>query len=818
MSALPDPFDPFSREVLEFADVVALFRPLLSGSLSLPALDAVEPRTDAALIRSDLQLVREAAQYLTLNPRPVLAGLADPRPVLERIRIEGVSCSGSEIYSLIQVAKAATDWRGLFGGAGLEGLQWLASNLADLRDLVAGLAGKILPDGSLDSSASATLAAIRRSMGRLERELHLTLEKLLRRLGQEQILQEELIALRNGRFVVPVRSEKRKTVQGIVHGVSSSGASVYVEPLETVTLNNELVELSDRETAEIRRILGEFTGWLRDHRQELLDAAATLSELDLAFAKAEFARQWDACLPEFSGSWELRLRDARHPLLEKTLQAAGRRAIPLTLDLTPPRTLMVISGPNTGGKTIALKTAGIAALMAQAGLPVLAREACLPVFTRVLADIGDQQSIAQSLSTFSAHIRNIQSMVEITEGRDLVLLDEIGASTDPQEGTALAIAILEHFRVRGCMALVATHHSRLKAYAAETPEAVNAAMDFDEATLAPSYRILAGLPGKSCGLDIARRLGLDDSIVHKARELMDPADVQASALIGALHAKRSELEAGLEEARRQTQELEALKIRIAQQAASERRSKLRELDEKLEHTLREYDQQFKQAIDEMRQRLEREGKPARSLANSGRKAASLRRGAREEWNTQVLGSSAPPAAREEDGTAPQQPAVGDQVQVRNFSMPGAIVAINEGGDIEVEVGRLRFRVPKDDVRVLGRRQQSFPDSERLRFGGPERSHFTSKGLEAGAAIEGERPAELKVIGQTAEEARETVDKFLDDAFLAGRFKCRIVHGHGKGVLKSTLRTMLASHPHVERFSPAPQSEGGDGATIVELKR
>ena len=800
MNALPESVDPFSRDVLEFAGVVELFRPLLTGGLSHPALAAIEPRTDVASIRAALRLVREAVQYMELSPRPSLAGLTDPRPILDRIRIEGVSCSAAEIFFIVEIARAAAGWRKLFADTRQAGLNALAQSLPDLGDLVAALDGKILPDGSVDSSASPALAAIRRSIKRLERDLHASLEKLLSRFGQDEILQETLITLRNGRFVLPVRAERRKTVQGIVHGASSSGASVYIEPIETVPLNNELVELEEREAAEIRRILAEFTGILRGRRQELLEITNRLSELDLTFAKAEFARQWNACLPEFSESRELRLSEARHPLLDRTLRRAGRQPVPLELELIPPHTIMVISGPNTGGKTVAMKTAGVAALMAQAGLPVLAREARLPVFTRVLADIGDQQSISQSLSTFSAHIRNIQSMVEAAEGCELVLLDEIGGSTDPQEGSALAIAILERFRTRGCMVLVSTHHSRLKSYAAETLETVNAAMDFDEATLAPTYRILAGLPGKSSGIDIAQRLGMDDAIIRKARELMDPADAQASALIASLHARHSEFEAQIEDLHRQKRELEELKTRLAKQTAVERQAKLRELDQRLEHTLREYGEQFKHAIEEMRRQLAQEGKPARSLSKPVRKAESLRRDARDAWNSQVLETGVPPAAPEEVENQPEA-GVGDQVQVQNFSTPGIVTAIREGDEIEVEVGRLRLRIRKDDARVLGRAQTASLD----RFAGS-------------VALGAEPPVEINVIGQTAEEAREKVDKFLDSAFLSGRFKLRIVHGHGKGVLKNSLREMFASHPHVETFYPAPQREGGEGATIVELRK
>ncbi|HLI30822.1 MAG TPA: Smr/MutS family protein, partial [Terriglobia bacterium] len=754
----------------------------------------------AARIRNGLQLVREAGQYLTLGPRPSLAGLGDPRAILERIQIEGASCSAAEILCVVEVARAASAWRTLFVDTGLASLDALAQSLPDLREVSAALGGKILPDGRVDSSASPALAAIRRAIERLERELHSSLEKLLHRLGQDQILQEELITLRNGRFVMPVRAEKRKSVLGIVHGASSSGASVYVEPLETVPMNNELVELEEREAAEIRRILAEFTGILRSRRQDLMDATATLSELDLAFAKAEFARRWNACLPELCESWELELQNARHPLLELTLRAAGCEPVPLTLDLAPPHRIMVISGPNTGGKTVALKTAGMAALMAQAGLPVLATVARLPVFTRVLADIGDQQSISQSLSTFSAHIRNIQSMLNATESRDLVLLDEIGGSTDPQEGSALAIAILERFRAQGCMVIVSTHHSRLKSYAAETPEALNAAMDFDEVTLAPTYHILAGLPGKSSGIDIAQRLGLDGGIIHKARELMDPADAQASALIASLHSRQAELDARLGEVRRQAQEIEEMKAGLAWQAAAERQAKLRELDERLERTLREYDQQFKQAIEEIRRQLAQEGKPARSLAKGGRKAESLRRDAREEWNAQVLETAGPPAVPGEAGNQ-MAAAVGDHVQIQNFSTPGIVTAIRDGDQIEVEVGRLRLCVAKNEVRVLGRGQTA-----------------SSGWFESSSTLTAEPPTELNVIGRTAEEAREQVDKLLDEAFLAGRFKLRIVHGHGKGVLKHSLRKMFASHPHVETFYAAPPREGGEGATIVELKK
>jgi DNA mismatch repair protein MutS2 len=456
---------------------------------------------------------------------------------------------------------------------------------------------------------------------------------------------------------------------------------------------------------------------------------------------------------------------------------------------------MIISGPNAGGKTVALKAVGIAALMAQAGIPVPADEVKLPLFGRVLADIGDQQSIAANLSTFSAHVTNIQAMAEVVGQNDLVLLDEIGASTEPNEGAALAVAILEHFRQRGAMTVVTTHHSRLKAYAAETAEAVNAAMEFDEATLEPTYRLLVGLPGKSSALDIAARLGLKPSIVEKARSLLHPADAEAAALVAGLHQQRTEMERKLEALEVQKQEQEKRREQLERQFQQDRRAKLRELDSRLDDTLRQYAKTWEQSLEELR----RQAAPPKVVTRGERKAAGLVREAREEWNSQVL------EALGEAAPTPQEPpvvrlmAVGDRVQLRNISTPGTVTALLEGGQVEVAVGQLKMRVGKEEVRPL------LPGGAVA----PEAAVATSRNEEV--------PEEFNVIGNTAEEARERVDKYLDQAFLAGRSRLRIIHGHGKGILRKTLHEMFTHHPHVEKFYLAPPQEGGSGATIVELK-
>jgi DNA mismatch repair protein MutS2 len=790
--------DRFSREVLEFPAVLGLLRGYISGPISAPFLDSVEPHTRIDLIRNELERAREAREYLRESPKPTLGNLRDPRPLLEKLRIEGATLEALEIFALTGLARAALEIQRLFAKCSLPRLEELARSLADFRDLVTELDGKIHPDGSVDSSASPELARIRRAIERLRVEVQALLERLLRRFSQEGVLQDAVVTLRNDRFVIPVRVEEKRRVQGVIHGASSSGATVYLEPMDTLPLNNELVELQDREVAEIQRILGEFSRKLRERRDDLFRATEILSELDLAFAKAEFARQYDACIPEFSSDRTLLLRDARHPLLEKALRAQGRSPVPLSIELKPPKIMMIVSGPNTGGKTVALKTLGSAVLMAQAGIPVPASEFKLPLFRCVLADIGDQQSIAANLSTFSAHVTNIQRMAEVAGGKDMVLLDELGTSTEPNEGAALAVAILEHFRQRGALTLVTTHHSRLKAYAAETPEALNAAMEFDELTLQPTYRLLSGLPGKSSALDIAQRLGLEPSIVEKARTILHPADAEAAALIAGLHQQKAELERQVGLLAQQGKEQEARQIELENRFEQQRRAKLKDLDARLEQTLRENERRWESMIEQLRAQLEaaKAPKPSKGL---DRKKASLKREVREEWNTQVLEAIGGAATAPAEPSPPRPLAVGDQVQVANLSSLGTVMALPDDDQADIAVGHLHMRLPRSEVRRV--------------------VHGGTTAPRAAVAVRGsdETPAELNVIGDTAELARERVDKFLDEAYMAGRFRLRVIHGHGKGILRKSLHEMFTSHPHVEKFYLAPPHEGGAGATIVELK-
>lgn len=803
--------DRFSLAALEFDGVLAILAEFLSGPISAAHLNQLAPSTDADRIREDLARVGEARRYASASARPAFGSLGDPQAVFDKLAIEGLSCESFEILALTYLARAAQDLRGAFES--YPRLDNLVAALPDFRHLLGELEGKIALDGSVESSASPELARVRRNIERLRHEIQITIERLLSRLSRAGVAQDEIITIRNDRLVIPIRAGEKRRVDGIVHGMSASGGTLYLEPLETVPLNNELVEMEDRELAEVRRILGELTERLRDRRHDLSQAAAILAEVDLVFAKAEFARVYDCCLPEIAPGGPLELEEARHPLLEKALRAQGRKPVPLTLRLDPSQKVLVISGPNTGGKTVVLKTVGLSALMAQSGLPVPALIARLPVFGRVLADIGDLQSIAESLSTFSAHITNIRRMAEAAGPGDLVLIDELGGSTDPEEGAALAVAILDHFRGRGTLAVVTTHQSRLKAYAAETPGAVNAAMEFDDRTLQSTFRLLVGLPGKSSGLSVAERLGLPLSIVERARTLVAPEEREVSALVETLHRERAEVERKLRQSEFERQELETRRRELERQYQAERRERLQNLSRRLEEALKRESRRWESALEEIRSELRAQA--ARSLSQNQsrtqfkrleqrleRLPAAIAGEARESWKSeveQVLGPEEIPAAEfavAVDGV----PRAGDTVQVEGMPAPGSVIAISDG-EIEVEVGRLRMRVEPSRVRVLLRKTAGLTSATRA----------------APVLSREEAPAEINVIGRTAEEAREQVDAFLDHAFVARRFRLRVVHGHGKGILRRTLHEMFGSHPHVEKFYAAPQNEGGTGATIVELK-
>ncbi len=801
-----------SAEVLEFEALRQLLARFVYSPQGHRGLEAVEPHTDRARLERDLAEAGEAVEYLRAAARPQPArgpsglgaairidfgGLPDVEISVQKLRIEGACLEPKEIFDLFALLDRAADVKSLLAAAAerFPRLGKRASTIGDFRGLLKDLEGKILPDGSIADHASVALGRIRREMERQKKAIQESLERFLRAHREEGVLQEEFVTIRNERFVVPVIAGQRRKLDGVIHGASSSGHTLFVEPLETIELNNELVRLGDDEAREVHRILLELTERMRVHSESIRSTLAAMGELEIIFAKARFAVAFDCSIPRFGE--RLSLKDARHPLLEDALRKRNKPPVPLSLELTPDRRTLLISGPNTGGKTVALKTVGLLALMAQSGLPVPAAEAEFPLFSQVLADIGDYQSIQENLSTFSAHVSNIREMALDVTPDSLVLLDELGSATDPEEGGALGVAVVEHFRQAGAFTLVSTHLMGLKVYGASTEGVVNGSMGFDEATFEPTYRLQLGLPGKSAGLEIATRLGMPEDIMRRARQAMSGRERDVALLVAELH-RRVERTDALERSLRE--KLEALARREKELKVEwERREslKLKELERRADQALAVFADQARETIQQISQNTEKR----KAEQDAQRRVSKAKREMREEFDTIVLST-------EDDSRtgrlAPPRLEPGVRVRLRDLRDPARVTRLLSGGRIEVEAGFLKLQVSEDDV------LETLPDAaatSKL----PKNVSYTPPPQLAPLH------QEINVIGQRAEEARDAVDRFLDRAVMATASRIRIVHGHGMGVLKKTIAELLSSHPHVAKFYQAPQQEGGAGATIVELR-
>src|SRR5712671_3378384 len=531
-----------AQDVLEFDKLRELLRLRTTSAPGRRAVNVLEPAVDRALLESAFALIREAAEWLRAGRELGFGALADPQGWLERIEGLGAALEPREFLDVASLLETAGWLRQQFREEAVKFplLAARAAAVGDFRDVHAAIRRCVLPNGEISDDASAALRRIRASITETRDSIQKNLKQILRARNPEA--GEDYVTLRNDRFVIPVRAEHRRTIPGVVHGASATGQTVFMEPFETVESNNQLVQLAEDEAAEILRILRELTEKLQMIRGPLLTAAGTIAELDSVFARARFGRDFDAAMPEFSASSELRLEGVRHPVLEDKLRKENRPIVPMTLTLGGEERVLVISGPNTGGKTVALKTTGMAALAAQSGIPVAAQRAVMPLFDRVLVDIGDEQSIAADLSTFSAHMLNLKTMLESATQNSLVLVDEMGTGTAPEEGAALAVALLDELKTKNCFVLATTHHDRLKTYAAASPGVVNAAVEFDEVNLRPTYRLMVGVPGGSSGIAIAQRLGLAAEIIEHARSLLTPEASEAADLIGYLHRSRDELD------------------------------------------------------------------------------------------------------------------------------------------------------------------------------------------------------------------------------------------------------------------------------------
>jgi len=815
-----------SARVLEFDSL----RDLLSGYASSPLghglIADLAPSTDREWIENQQQLTTEIREFRRVGGRFDFSGLLDVSTLVEKSRIAGAALETTDIRDVVLVVDRAAEWReiALSPPAAMK-LEWktvaqLSSGITDFTEFLRAFRNKILPDGTLDDKASPELARIRREIEKQRRSIQDSLRGYLRRLSEGGTVQDELVTIRGERFVIPVKVEQKRRVQGVVHGASSSGQTVFIEPLETIDQNNELVRLLDEEQAEVHRILVEMTRRIGENISPILAAVDVLSELELQFAKARFAEEYN-CVPvvlsaqdshgdgrpqpSTSSRARLVLTRARHPLLERNLKAKGDHVIPTTIELESEAQELVITGPNTGGKTVVLKTVGLLALMAQSGIPVPADRAELPVFDAVLADIGDYQSIEQNLSTFSAHVTNIDFISRIATSQSLVLLDELGSATDPEEGAALAVAIAEHFRRIGSCTIISTHHTSLKVFGANTAGVINASVGFDEATLQPTYELKIGVPGASAGINIAQRLGLNPTIIEAARARRGSQARDVGEFLDRLHSQLRDVETERLRLRVREDEIQREKASLAAEGKKDQQAKVKEMEKKLDSLLRDFEYHAREMVSAIQDRT-----AAQKLSKDAeRRISKLRREFREQFDSAVVAHTTG-ADRGDPHAQPQlvkHVSEGDTVKLKSVGRPAVISRRIDDNHFEVEIGAMKMKIARDDIAdVLVHASDSPIKAARAR------------GISVSLENENQSmPSEINVIGRTVDDATREVEKFVDRAFLAGLPRIRVVHGSGMGILRKALRQYLQKHPHVESVTEPPHNEGGGGATVVELR-
>ncbi len=819
LDPIPSPVQNADLVALEWEPLLHLVAGFAASAIGKAAILALQPSTDSEWITRQHQLTAEVGLLLGGQVSIPLGGLFDPTQLAAKSRIPDVALEAAELQSIARLANDIAAWQALMESpparvvGKLPGLSVLSAGLTmNLRPLAESIERKIQPNGTLADDASPELGRIRREQERQQRVIEESLRAALRKLSSDGATQEDLITIRGDRFVIPVRSELKRRVSGVVHGLSSSGQTAYVEPLETIEQNNELVRLLEEEQAEIHRIFVALTRQVGGYAGALAVGARVLALVDSLLARARFASDYECVSPLITPEL-LRLEAAHHPLLEKHMRSTGGQVVPLTLQLTSETRQLIISGPNTGGKTVTLKTTALLAMMAQAGIPVPAAGASFPVFTAFLADIGDAQSIEAELSTFSAHIVNLDRLSRLADSRSLVLLDELGSATDPEEGSALAVAVAGYFLQSGSWSLISTHHTSLKVYGANTAGVLNAAAGVDETTLIPNYQLRLGVPGASAGIQTAERLGLNAAIVSAARERLGSQQVDIARFLDRLHNELAQLEVERKKAREEQYALNQQRARLAREGDVELRNRTRELEAKLASLIKDFEFQMRENVRAVEDRTAQQ----KLSKEAERRINRLRREFQESFNQTVVAHR----SGADQGDANAQPHVvrhvaeGDQVRLKSIGKIATVQREVEKDVFEVMVGPIKMRVKRDDIAEVVR-----PANSSAEKADPLAAARRQKGVHVSvlSANTEEMRMEINLIGRTVDEATEELEKYLDRAFLAGLPRVRVIHGHGAGILRRGVRDFLKNHPHVAGVAEAPQNEGGQGATLVELRQ
>jgi DNA mismatch repair protein MutS2 len=797
---------PGVLRALEFDRIVAAVRARALTPMGDERLARLAPSTDPQKVAQQLSATTEAVRYLVSHGPFPLTAPAELSKILGSLAVANRWLEPGALLALAAFLESVEETRTAVGkvAGAFPQLEQAISLSASFKHEIAGTRERIAPPGEVVDHASPELRIIRDRLRKQRTRLRGTLESYLRGKETAKYLQDQVVTERNGRYVIVVKAEHRSNIPGIVHGASASGASLFLEPLSTVEINNDIVALEEQEREEVRRILLALTDSFRARPLDIHRTIEAAAELDVRQARARFSQSIDGVEPSLSTDGALELIAARHPLL--------KHAVPVTLKIVPPATALLITGPNTGGKTVALKTAGLLALMAQAGLRIPADDGSrLPVFRSIFADIGDEQSIDASLSTFSAHVTNVASMDRVLITPSLVLLDEVGSGTDPVEGGALGVALVDHFRRRGAMVIATSHYDALKTYASTTDGVVSAAFGFQAESFAPTYELIYGSPGRSLALEIAARLGLNPAVIEAARRNLTTREAQLAEHLAKIDREMRALQHEQRLALRDRETLAAseAKLREREEALKQREEHNRkrlseELDAKVRGARREIDEVIAGLKARANALAEQASRHPVSTGETGAARTEARAAidavAQRFTTSPDAGEPAQPGEEAARAGAGDKVAVGDRVTVGGLGLEAVVTSIHDN-QAELDVRGKRMRASVRELRLVAS-APSGASNVKVRVELQPRESSV---------------ADLNVIGCSVDEAVDRAERFLDESLLADQRVVRLIHGYGTGQLRRALASFLQQHPLVARFAAAPPEQGGGGVTVVELK-
>lgn len=782
--------------VLEYDKIIGQLMEQAGSELTKQAISELKPSIDVSEIRESQAETTEAVRLINYKgPLPV-GGFYDIEESVTFARKGGVLTMAQLLRVLYNMKTAERTAAFLKGDLPeLPIICAAAELLAIPKNLIAEIDRCILSEDEMADNASPELRSIRRAMVRQNEALKAKMNHILNSADNKSILQDSIVTMRNGRYVIPVKQEHRASVPGIVHDQSGTGATLFIEPQAIVNLNNELRQLELDEKAEINRILGDLSSGVSECYHDLHNNQKLLLALDLFMAKGKLSLMMDGAEPKIDEAGRLELNAARHPLLERD------KAVPVNLSAGEHYRTLVITGPNTGGKTVTLKTAGLLSLMAQTGLHIPAAEGSkVPVYQNIFADIGDEQSIEQSLSTFSSHMKNIVGIVSDAGAGSLVLLDELGAGTDPTEGAALAIAILEQLSAAGACCIATTHYTELKKYAISTDGVQNASMEFDVETLSPTYRLITGIPGKSNAFEISHKLGLSREITDRARTLLEAGDIAFEDVITSLEADKKRAEEERDEAILLHIEMKRQKDALAEEARKFEKQKEREL-EKAREQARAIVREAKETVSEVQEEL----KALSKLESMGERNLRFDQGRKRLREIERKNKSMIRRETNENPVSPSKLRLGGRVKILTLDQNGEIVSLPDGkGNLQVQVGMMKVGVNIKDIMLI---DQPKPKKK------PKASGYGSlyKKKTGNVSIS------IDVRGKNLDDAVMDVEKYIDDAFISGLEEVTVIHGRGEGILRKGLQEMFKRHRNVKSFRKGGYNEGGDGVTVLKLK-